>query len=79
MSNNKHELEFSESLEDTDFGLIICGKTGILKGLWVPQNMEEEPVPESIIRLCVDVFNIDPKEFDEEDDGIGEPLTGTIH
>ena len=77
MSNESHELEFADALEETDFGLIVCGKTGSLKGLWIPQNMEEEEVPESIIRMCVEIFGIDPSEFDE--DGMGDPLTDTVH
>jgi hypothetical protein len=50
----------------------------MLKGLWIPQNMEDEPVPESVYRLCVDYFGIDPAEFDEEDD-MGDPITDTVH
>ena len=65
MSDN-HELTFEESLEDTDFGLIVCGETGKLKGLWVPTEMGDDPVPESIIRMCVEIFGIDPEEFEEE-------------
>ena len=78
MNDESHNVEFGDALEDTDFGLIVCGKTGTLKGLWIPQNLEEEPVPESIYRLCVDYFGIDPAEFDEEDD-MGDPLTDTVH
>jgi hypothetical protein len=79
MNDDTHTLEFHESLEDTDFGLIICGKTGALKGLWVPKGMDEEPVPESIVRMCVDIFGIDEKEFDYVDDDLGDPPTGTLH
>lgn len=78
MSTENHELEFAESLEDTDYGLIVCGKTGMLKGLWIPKNLDEEYVPESIIKLCVEVFGIDESEFMEDDD-LGTPPTGTIH
>ena len=65
MSDN-HELEFSEALEETDFGLIVCGKTGKLKGLWIPSELEDDPVPGSIVNMCVDIFGIDPEEFDDE-------------
>ena len=64
MSTQK--IEFEDALEDTDFGLIVCGKTGDLKGLWIPSEMDEEPVPENIIRLCVEYFGIDPSEFDDD-------------
>jgi hypothetical protein len=66
MSDDTHELAFEEALDDTDYGLIIDGKSGKLKGLWIPRGMDEELVPESIVRICVEVFGIDPKEFDEE-------------
>ena len=69
-----HELTFEESLEETDFGLIVCGKTGLLKGLWIPKEMDEEPVPENIIRMCVEIFGIDPAEFDEEESSDGKTL-----
>ena len=74
MSSN-HELVFEKSLEETDFGLIICGKTGNLKGLWIPKGMEEEPVPESLVQICVEVFGVDPTEFEDPDD----PTDKTIH
>lgn len=66
--NDDHELTFEDSLEETDFGLIVCGKTGKLKGLWVPKEMDEEPVPENIVRMCVEIFDIDPAEFDDEEE-----------
>lgn len=62
------KIEFEDALEDTDFGFIVCGKTGRLKGLWIPNEMEDEPVPENIIDMCIEFFGIDPAAFDEEDD-----------
>lgn len=63
MSKN---IEFEDALDSTDFGLIICSKTGRLKGLWIPEGLEEDPVPEVIVHLCVDYFGIDPSEFDDD-------------
>lgn len=60
------EIEFEDALEPTDFGFIVCGKTGTLKGLWIPSEMDDEPVPESIVRLCVEHFGIDPAEFEDD-------------
>ena len=59
-------VKFEDALSDEDFGLIICGKTGNLKGLWIPEGMEDDPVPESIIEICCNVFGIDRAEFDDE-------------
>ena len=64
---NESSIKFEEALEDTDFGLIICGKTGKLKGLWIPEGMEEEPVPETIVNLCCEVFGIEESEFFDDD------------
>lgn len=63
---SKHEkqtsLEFGDSLSDTDYGLIICSKTGRLKGLWIPDGQDEDNVPQTVVDLCVDYFGIDPNE-----------------
>lgn len=53
-------LEFEDALAPTDFGFIVCGKTGALKGLWIPEGMEQESVPEPIVKLCMEYFGIDP-------------------
>lgn len=63
--STEEDTSFDDALDDTDFGFIVCGVTGKLKGLWIPEGMEDIPVPETIIHLCVDYFGIDPKEFDE--------------
>lgn len=65
--SKEHDVTFEDALEDTDFGFIVCGVTGKLKGLWIPKEMDELPVPENIIRMCVEHFGIDPAEFDEEE------------
>lgn len=75
--DNDDETTFEASISDTDYGLIVCGKTGLLKGLWTPLTIEDKPVPESIVNLCIDYFGVDPAEF--EDDGMGDPLTDSIH
>ena len=65
--SNTHELEFEEALSDTDFGLIVCGKTGKLKGLWIPTELKNEPVPDTIVDMCVKIFGVDPKEFEDDE------------
>jgi hypothetical protein len=74
--SEEHEVAFEEALEDTDFGFIVCGKTGRLKGLWIPVAMDDLPVPENIINMCVEHFDIDPAEFDidEEESSDGKTL-----
>jgi hypothetical protein len=73
--SEEQDVSFEEALEDTDFGFIVCGKTGRLKGLWIPKEMDDEPVPENIINMCVEHFGIDPEDFDEEGPSVGQ----TIH
>ena len=66
MSNKEHSVHFDESLEETDFGFIVCGLTGRLKGLWVPDNMEDQPVPKPIVEICKNYFGIDPTDEENE-------------
>lgn len=54
-------VTFEESLEDTDWGLII-GKDGSLKGMFIPEGEDEAEVPQTIIDICVKFFGVDPTE-----------------
>ena len=40
MANKKKKISFEDSLDDTDFGLIISAK-GELKGMYIPDQMNE--------------------------------------
>ena len=62
MSHNL--LEFKESLGTTDYGLII-GKDGQLKGIWIPTTISHDEVPESIAKLCVETFGINPNASED--------------
>ena len=53
---------FEDSLDDGDWGLIF-GPKGELKGLFIPEGSNEDDVPESIINLCCNQFDINPDEF----------------
>jgi hypothetical protein len=61
------KITFEESLEASDWGLII-DKNGHLKGLFIPDGSNEDDVPESIIQLCCSQFGIDPEEFYGEEE-----------
>lgn len=63
MSNES--ISFDDALEDTDYGLIICGRTGRLKGIWVPDNNEDTEIPDTVAKICVHFFGIDPNKDDE--------------
>ena len=56
-------LSFDEALEEDDWGLIISSD-GVLKGLFVPEGKEDEEVPEIIVELCSQFFDIDINETD---------------
>jgi hypothetical protein len=56
------KITFEESLGENDWGLIIDSK-GRLKGLFIPEGSDEDDVPESIINLCCNQFDINPDEF----------------
>tara|TARA_B100000780_G_scaffold114398_1_gene80165 strand:+ start:791 stop:1000 length:210 start_codon:yes stop_codon:yes gene_type:complete len=64
MNHSKVELEFKQSLEETDYGLIV-GTDGNLKGIWVPSTVEEDYIPDAIVNLCVTKFGINPASEDE--------------
>jgi len=55
----KKKLSFEDSLEDTDFGLIISSK-GELKGMYMPEGADEvEYVPEEIVQILYQVYGMD--------------------
>ena len=59
MSHKQVTLEFKKSLDTTDYGLIV-GCDGNLKGIWVPETMEDQDIPDAIVSLCIARFGIDP-------------------
>ena len=60
------KVTFEESLDTTDWGLIV-DKDGTLKGLFIPDGADENDVPQNIIDICVQNFDIDPDEFYGDD------------
>ena len=55
----KKKISFEESLEDTDFGLII-GSKGELKGMYMPAGAEEvDYVPQEIVQILYQVYGMD--------------------
>ena len=55
----KKKISFEDSLEDTDFGLIISAD-GQLKGMYMPEQMEEiDYVPEKIVQILNQVYGMD--------------------
>lgn len=57
-------VEFSESLSNEDYGLII-GTDGTLKGIWIPQGKEDDVIPDEIASICISKFGIDPNDGSE--------------
>ena len=54
-------LEFESTLDEDDFGIIV-GSDGILKGIWVPEHLENEQIPPGVARFMLDTFGVDPNE-----------------
>tara|TARA_X000001036_G_scaffold73013_1_gene64480 strand:+ start:155 stop:526 length:372 start_codon:yes stop_codon:yes gene_type:complete len=55
----KKKISFEDSLEDTDFGLIISSK-GELKGMYMPDGAEDvDYVPEEIVQILYQVYGMD--------------------
>ena len=65
MSHKQIELEFKQSLAETDYGLIVSCD-GLLKGIWVPESMQGLDIPEGIVDMCVQKFGIDPNGHGEQ-------------
>jgi len=61
-NHEKTGIKFDDALGENDFGLIICSKTGRLKGLWIPEGQDEDNVPQTIVDVCVDYFGVNPNE-----------------
>jgi len=69
MSNN--EVKTLEAQLGEDDWAIIIGSDGNLKGLFIPDGMDEELVPESIVYIMEKYFGVD---FDEEETSDGHTL-----
>jgi hypothetical protein len=63
-------LGFTETLTEEDYGIIISNG-GRLKGIWMPVDRSESPIPDSIVQLCLINFGIDPNT--------DEHVSQTIH
>lgn len=57
---SKKKVSFEDALGNDDFGLII-DKDGNLKGLFVPDNVDDELefVPDSIVQILEKVYGMD--------------------
>lgn len=58
------DIEFGEALGEKDFGLIIS-EEGALKGIWIPDGQDDDPIPDVIVELCQKFFGIDPNNDNE--------------
>ena len=57
---SKKKVSFEDALGNDDFGLII-DKDGNLKGLYIPDNVDDELdfVPDSIVQILEKVYGMD--------------------
>ena len=73
---NNESKTLTEQMGAEDWALII-GKDGNLKGVFIPEGMDEDEVPRSIVAIMSKYFGVN---FDEEiDDTVDIPPTETIH
>ena len=74
--NKKKDLTLEEQIGEDDWAIII-GNNGNLKGIFIPQGMDEELVPESIVQIMAQYFGVD---FEEEiDEAVEVPPGETVH
>lgn len=70
------DLTLEEQIGEDDWAIII-GNDGNLKGIFIPQGMDEELVPESIVQIMAQYFGVD---FEEEiDEAVEVPPGETLH
>lgn len=56
------QRDFETQLDETDFGFIVCSKSGRLKGIWMPEGTDDRPIPQSIADICIQYFKVNPNE-----------------
>lgn len=56
------EILFGDSIGENEYGFIIDGSTGRLKGIWVPSANENDPLPTVIISLMNNCFGVSPED-----------------
>jgi len=78
MTDNEDEKEsLYDQLGEDDWALII-GSDGNLKGMFIPEGKDEDMVPESIVYIMENYFDIDFDDDDEDDNN--DLLTSkTVH
>lgn len=54
-------ITFNQVIEDTDYGIIV-NKEGMIKGIWIPVDLERDEIPATISRLCIEYFGVDPND-----------------
>jgi hypothetical protein len=62
---NNESISFDTAIGDDDYGLIVCGKTGKLKGIWVPDGNKDTVIPDTVAKICVHFFGINPNTDNE--------------
>jgi len=70
----KEKTTVTDSLEDDDWALVISSN-GDLKGVYIPHGVDEENVPEAIVEILEQYYNID---FYDDDDNTAEQ-SKTVH
>jgi len=74
--SEKEALTLEAQLGEDDWAIII-GKDGNLKGLFIPDGMDQDLVPESIVTIMAEYFGVD---FDDEiEESVEVPPGETLH
>ena len=63
-------IGFENNLTSDDYGIMVSPQ-GRVRGVWIPNSLEDEPVPQAVVELCIDSFGIDPNT--------DENLSQTVH
>lgn len=56
------EILFGDSIGENEYGFIVDGLTGRLKGVWVPSSNENQPLPDVIVAIMNNCFGVSPDD-----------------
>ncbi len=64
--DNKNEpthdyISFEDAMGEEDWGLIF-DKDGKLKGMFIPRELADSPIPQSLLHICEEFFGVDLEE-----------------
>ena len=73
--DNNDDVRISEVFKNDDYGLILDADGG-LKGIWIPVEHRDKPIPDRIATLCTVMYGVDVTDDNEEE---SRPADAILH